>query len=140
MKKSEFYTLHGYRSKNKATLTESMEDYLEMIYRISQKENVVMVKNLAYALNVKSSSASKMCKKLKLEGFILFERYGKITLTAEGKKMGTYLLWRHQLLETLLKLINQDSFHLEQVEKVEHFVDFDTLYHIEKFLKERMES
>ena len=30
-RKSEFYTLNGYRIKNKSKLTESMEDYLEMI-------------------------------------------------------------------------------------------------------------
>ena len=31
--KSEFYTLTGYKLKNHYLLTESMEDYLEMIYR-----------------------------------------------------------------------------------------------------------
>lgn len=30
---SNYYTLRGYKLKNKKIITESMEDYIEMIYR-----------------------------------------------------------------------------------------------------------
>lgn len=137
MKKSEFYTLQGYRMKNKTALTESMEDYLEMIYRLSLAYQEITVKDLANSLNVRPSSVSKMCNRLKLEGLVMSERYGKIIITDQGKTIGAYLLWRHQLLENLFKQINQDAFHLEQVEKVEHFIDLETLYHIERFLQQK---
>lgn len=137
MEKSEFYTLQGYRMKNHTNLTASMEDYLEMIYRISKKESPITVKHLADSLNVKPSSVSKMCTRLKKEDLIQFERYGTIYLTEKGVSIGEYLLWRHELLESLFKMISEEEFQLEQVEKVEHFIDIDTLKHIESFLQRK---
>lgn len=137
MEKSEFYTLQGYRVKNKIHITEAMEDYLEMIYRIFLNTGMVTIKQLAQSLNVKPSSASKMCVRLKQNGLIDFERYQNVVITKKGISMGSYLLWRHQLLESLFRIINQEQFHLEQVEKVEHFIDLHTLKNIEKFIKKQ---
>ena len=131
--KSEFYTLTGYKIKNHYLLTESMEDYLEMIYR---NGNNITVKNLSDLLNVRPSSVSKMATKLKSLGYISFETYGDISLTDSGINVGKYLLWRHSILENILKYINKDDFCLEQVERIEHFVDDTTLKNIETFLKD----
>lgn len=129
--KSEFYTLTGYKLKNHYLLTESMEDYLEMIYRNGTN---ITVKKLSTLLNVRPSSVSKMATKLKSLGYISFETYGNIYLTENGNKIGKYLLWRHSVLENLLKYINKNEFCLEQVERIEHFVDDITLSNIETFL------
>ena len=129
--KSEFYTLTGYKLKNHYLLTESMEDYLEMIYRNGAN---ITVKKLSTLLNVRPSSVSKMATKLKSLGYISFETYGNIYLTENGNKIGKYLLWRHSVLENLLKYINKNEFCLEQVERIEHFVDDITLSNIETFL------
>lgn len=130
--KSEFYTLTGYKLKNHYLLTESMEDYLEMIYR---NGNTITVKQLSKLLNVRPSSVSKMATKLKNLGYISFKTYGDISLTESGIKIGKYLLWRHSILEDLLKYINKEQFCLEQVERIEHFVDNITLKNIEHFLQ-----
>lgn len=129
--KSEFYTLTGYKMKNHYVLTEAMEDYLEMIYR---NGNFITVKSLSTLLNVKPPSVSKMAIKLKNLGYISFETYGNIYLTEKGIETGKYLLWRHSVLESLLKYINKNEFCLEQVERIEHFVDDITLKNIELFL------
>lgn len=133
--KSEFYTLTGYKLKNHYLLTEAMEDYLEMIYR---NKDVVTVKQLSNLLNVRPSSVSKMALKLKKFGYIYFETYGNISLTESGNKIGEYLLWRHSILEKLMKLINKEDFSLEQVERIEHFVDDVTLKNIESFLNSNL--
>ena len=130
--KSEFYTLTGYKLKNHYLLTEAMEDYLEMIYRNGTN---ITVKKLSTLLNVKPSSVSKMAVKLKSLGYISFKTYGNIFLTENGNRIGKYLLWRHSVLENLLKYINKNEFCLEQVERIEHFVDDITLNNIGKFLK-----
>lgn len=127
--KSEFYTLNGYRNKNKNKLTESMEDYLEMIYR--NKDNI-HVKDIAIKLNVKPSSVSKMISKLKKYNLVDSLKYGSITLTSEGEEIGAYLLWRHNTLVEFFKKINKKNYLLEQVEKIEHFIDYDTLINLEK--------
>lgn len=131
--KSEFYTLTGYKMKNHYILTEAMEDYLEMIYR---NGNFITVKSLSTLLNVRPSSVSKMAVKLKNLGYISFETYGNIYLTKKGIETGKYLLWRHSILESWLKYINKNEFCLEQVERIEHFVDKITLKNIELFLND----
>ena len=133
-KKSSFYTLNGYRSKSKNKLTESMEDYLEMIYRNKNKSEI-HVKEIAIKLNVKPSSVSKMINKLKEYNLVIFEKYGSITLTKQGDDMGKYLLWRHNVLVKFFKKLNKKNYLLEQVEKIEHFIDFETLKNMERFIK-----
>ena len=103
---SNFYTLNGYRNKNKNKLTESMEDYLEMIYRNRSKKEI-HVKDISIKLNVKPSSVSKMINKLKEYNLVNFEKYGSITLTNGGIKIGKYLLWRHNILVKFFKRLNK---------------------------------
>lgn len=134
--KSEFYTLTGYKLKNQVNLTEAMEDYLEMIYRISLSDKIITIKKLAQELNVQPSSVSKMCHKLATLNYISFEKYSTIYLEELGQKIGNYLLWRHNLIEKFLKKINKNDYDLEQVEKIEHFIDFITLTNLEKFLQQ----
>lgn len=133
-KKSEFYTLKGYQLKRKNILTESMEDYLEMIYRYYKKNKSIHVKDISNELNVKPSSTSKMLYKLKQYDLVDFKKYGIICLTEEGKKIGKYLLWRHNILVKFFKFLNKKNYSLEQVEKIEHFIDHQTLKNIEKYL------
>ena len=56
-----FYTMKGYERKEEDSgrLTTSMEDYLEMIYRIALDGNPVHVGDLSRRLHVRPSSATK---------------------------------------------------------------------------------
>lgn len=128
-----FYTLKGYKLKEKNIITEAMEDYLEMIYRY--KDDNITVKDLSIKLNVKPSSVSKMVIRLKNNDLILYEKYGKIKLTDLGCEVGSYLLYRHKILNDFFKYINKDEYELKQVEKIEHFIDEVTIKNISLFLK-----
>ena len=132
---SDFYTLKGYKLKENNKITEAMEDYIEMIYRKTKNDRYVTVKKLAEFLNVKPSSASKMANRLRSLNIINFEKYGKISLTESGKILGKYLLWRHNILKKFFKYLNGYKYNLKQVEKIEHFIDNDTLINIERVLK-----
>lgn len=134
-KKKGFYTLKGYQKEEAEKMTASEEDYLEMICRMLLTEQVVRISQLAGMLHVQPSSASKMVKNLKDDGYLLSEKYGYIRLTDKGKEVGDYLLFRHDILNRFLCLINQSEDELEQVEKIEHFINKETIYNIEKFLK-----
>lgn len=127
----EFYTLKGYKLRENECVTYAMEDYLEMIYRFKN----ITVKTLSEKLNVRPSSVSKMIIKLKELNLINYEKYGKIILTNKGEKLGEYLLYRHKTLQEFLKYINKDDYKLEQVEKIEHFVDKITIKNIREFIK-----
>ena len=125
----DFFTLTSYLHQN--TITYPMEDYLEMIYR--RKEEKITITSLSILLNVKKSSCSKMISKLKSLNLININE-NKITLTKKGLEIGNYLYHRHQVLEKFLKKLNGENFKLEQVEKLEHFIDEITLLNIEKKL------
>lgn len=129
-----FYTLKGYSLLEQTKITSSMEDYLEMICRLHHEGRPVRIKELAECLHVKPSSASKMTGNLKKQGLVAFEKYGTVSLTEDGMELGEYLLFRHDVLHRFFCYINQKTDELEQVEKVEHFMDPETVYNIQKWL------
>lgn len=138
IKKSEFYTLTGYRLKNNLEITEAMEDYIEMIYRYSKKSDHITVKELSQLLNVRASSVSKMINRLNDFNLVNSTKYGSISLTKKGEKLGYFYLKRHNILTEFFKMINKKEFKLEQVEKVEHYIDKVTIKNINKFIKKRL--
>ncbi len=129
MKNNEqFYTFRGYEiiaDENK--LTASMEDYLEMIYRLNQKQNDIRVNDLAIKLNVQPPSVTKMIQKLNNRGFLKYQKYGLIHLTAEGKEVGAYLIKRHNTIKEFLNLIGATENLQKDVETLEHSISFSTL-------------
>ena len=60
----EFYTLKGYKIKNEEVMSSSMEDYIEMIFRLSEKSDEIRVSDLSQALNVQPPSTTKMIRRL----------------------------------------------------------------------------
>ena len=124
---NNFYTLTTYLH-NKSKITYPMEDYLEMIYRKKNKKNTIT--SLSKNLNIKKSSCSKMISKLKTLNLIKVQN-SNIILTEQGLEIGKYLYRRHEIIETFLKNLNKNDFKLEQVEKIEHFIDNVTLKNIE---------
>ena len=135
MQNNEFHTVRGYQlqKQKKKLLTSAMEDYLEMIYRNIQKEGYMRINTLAELLNVKPSSATKMVQKLTAEGYLDFEKYGIIVLTESGKKLGKFLLDRHNIIEKFLKNIGVRENLLVETELIEHNISKNTLDNIEEF-------
>lgn len=134
MLKDNFYTFGEYMKKENHTLTASMEDYLEMIYRLSINIHFTRIHDLAKALNVQPPSATKMVQKLSDYDLIHYEKYGIITLTDKGAKVGDFLLDRHNTIEDFLKLLGLSSNLLEQTEKIEHTLDEETLNSIKNLV------
>lgn len=130
----DYYTLKGYSLLNDSQITTAMEDYLEMLCRLNQKTDILRISQVAKALHVKPSSASKMISNLKEQDLVKFKKYGNITLTDKGRELGEYFLFRHETLHRFFCFLNQSDNELEQVEKVEHFIDRRTIYHIIEFL------
>ena len=133
---SEFRTIAGYNRQEHRALTHTMEDYLEMICRYSEKNGFVRIQQLADLLHVKPSSVSKMAKQLLLQGYIDYEKYGFIRPTQKGREEGEYLLHRHKVLHEFLCMINGTQDELEQVEQMEHYFNRQTVENIERVMEE----
>ena len=80
-------------------LTESMEDYLEMIYRLVKKKGYVRAVDISEAMQFQASSVTKMIQRLDEAGFIKYEKYRNIALTPMGEKYGKFLVWRDATLK-----------------------------------------
>lgn len=123
----KFYTARGYEiTAKEGSLTPSMEDYIEMIYRLSRENGYTRVNDLAESLNVQPPSVTKMIQKLSEKALLEYEKYGMIHLTDEGKQAGHYFLDRHNTLKEFLQLIQATDDLQKDVETIEHYITFNT--------------
>jgi len=116
-------------------LTESMEDYLEIVYRLSEAKGYVRAVDIADYLNVQSSSVTRMVQKLDEAGFVKYERYRNISLTPLGRRYGSFLVWRDETLKQFLRILNAGAGVDEQVEGIEHYVTPHTMSLISNLLR-----
>jgi len=131
----EFFTFREYMKKDEGPLTASMEDYLEMIYRLSETSGFTRIQDLAAALNVQPPSATKMVQKLADINLVNYKKYGIILLNDAGQKKGRALLDRHRTIEEFLLLLGLEEGVLEETEKIEHTIGPQTLRCIAGFVR-----
>lgn len=135
MDNNDFHTFSEYMKKEDNSLTASMEDYLEMIYRLSMNTGFTRIHELSEALNVQPPSATKMVQKLGELGLLNYEKYGFIMLVENGKIMGNSLLKRHNTIEAILKILGvSEELILTETEKVEHTISKDTIKCFEAYV------
>lgn len=108
--------------------TPSMEDYIEQIYILIDEKGYARVSDIAEALSVHPSSVTKMVQKLDKDEYLVYEKYRGLILTPKGKKIGKRLVYRHELLEQLLRLIGVKEENIyEDVEGIEHHLSWDAI-------------
>ncbi|MBU8878979.1 transcriptional regulator MntR [Bacillus sp. FJAT-29790] len=108
--------------------TPSMEDYIEQIYILIEEKGYARVSDIAEALAVHPSSVTKMVQKLDKDEYLIYEKYRGLILTSKGKKIGKRLVFRHDLLEQLLRLIGVKEENIyEDVEGIEHHLSWDAI-------------
>ncbi|PKM90871.1 MAG: transcriptional regulator MntR [Firmicutes bacterium HGW-Firmicutes-12] len=141
-KDREFYTVRGYAllHHDDKMLTPSMEDYLEMAYRLGKDKGYARTSDLAEALNVQPPSVSKMVQKLTELGYLRYEKYGLIEFTELGQETGDFLLGRHEIIERFLTLLGVTNNILEDTEKIEHNISGETYKQITFFVQFMQEN
>lgn len=85
-------------------LTKSLETYLLAVDSLLQVKESVIVKDIAEFLNHGGAATADAVKKLKERGFINYEPYGNISLTAFGEKAVLVKKYRH---DTITNFLNQ---------------------------------
>jgi Mn-dependent DtxR family transcriptional regulator len=135
MKKNDFRTFSESMKNEENLLSASMEDYLEMIWRLSKDTGFTRINELSEALNVQPPSATRMVQKLGMLNLLQYERYGVILLRSEGKRLGAMLLKRHDTIETFFRLFGVDEEKiLAETEKVEHTLSDETVKCFERYI------
>ena len=135
MSNNDFRTFSGYMKSEEKQLSASMEDYLEMICRLSKENGFTRINELSEALHVHPPSATRMVQKLGLLNLLQYERYGVILLRAEGKRLGEMLLSRHNTIESFFRIIGIDEDKiLTETEKTEHTISAETVKCFERYI------
>jgi DtxR family transcriptional regulator, Mn-dependent transcriptional regulator len=110
-------------------LTPSIEDYLEAIYVLDQKERGVRSVDVADRLQVAKPSVNRALKSLVEGGLIEQQRYSVIYLTKQGKEQARKILHRHTVIKRFLTdVLGLDEQRAdEEACKIEHVVCEDTV-------------
>ena len=120
-------------------LSHTEENYLKALFHLTTEsidKSKAGTNELAAHLNVKPASANDMLKKLKEKKLISYEKYGKISLTTEGKRKAVDIVRKHRLWETFLyeKLeFSWDEVH-EIAEQLEHIQSAKLIDKLDKLL------
>lgn len=117
--------------------TANMEDYLEAIARLGDRDQEVRVTELSTALGVKKPSVSAALEKLAQEGLVRHERYGRVGLTAEGKQAAADVRRRHETLARFLTEVLGMEREIAERDacKMEHVVSPATFERLTKFVE-----
>ncbi len=117
--------------------SENVEEYLETIYRITEKGGKPTTTAIAGELGVSAPSVSQMLRKLDQKGYLRYEPYGGAVLTAKGKAIGKTVLRKHRLIERFLIAlgISKNKVHNEAC-RLEHTVSNDLENAIKKEIGE----
>lgn len=112
---------------------ESMEDYLETILLLKQKNGQVRSIDIATELNYTKASVSIAMKSLREKGFITMAETGYISLTDEGQVKAEKVLERHTLLSNwLISLGVSKEVALEDACRIEHDISEETFEVLKK--------
>ncbi len=88
--------------QNEITLTDSMEDYLEIISILGQKKKYVRVKDIAKEMKVKMPSVTSALKILAEKNLVRHEKYEYVELTEQGIIIANEIKDRHNLIAKFL--------------------------------------
>ncbi|MEM2087809.1 MAG: metal-dependent transcriptional regulator [Thermoproteota archaeon] len=117
-------------------VTAVVEEYLECIYRLQEKEGVARTSNIVKSLGVAPGTVTNTVERLEEEGFVTHVSYRGVKLTEKGRRIALQVVRRHRLSERMLvDMLKMDwnSVH-ETACRLEHSLTEDMLDHLEKAL------
>lgn len=117
-------------------LSESLENYLEVILDLERTQKVARAKEIADRLHIQPGSVTGALKNLAEKGYINYEPYSFITLTAKGRQRGEEITYRHQALNNFfLNVLQIDATTAEETAcRMEHAIDKKTIDQLVRFI------
>lgn len=114
----------------------TIEEYIETIFILEQRNGRAQTGMIAAHMGVKPPSITEMLQNLEREGLIHYESYYGATLTISGKKMARELMQKHRIIADLLEIlgIEQEVAEVDACQ-IEHHVSPETLKRLEQFVE-----
>ena len=118
-------------------ITPSLEDYLETILFLMEKDQAVRVTDVANYLSISKPSVNKAINNLKTMGLVIHEHYGLLDLTQEGRQIAVQVAKRHVVLTDFLEryLGVEPKTAEKEACLMEHSIGGETVDKLEAFLK-----
>ncbi len=114
----------------------SREDYLERIHELIDCKGYARVSDIAAELGLGRSSVTLMVQQLSRDGYVHYEKYRGITLTAKGSKVARRIRARHELLVELFEQLGLKADRVAgDIEGIEHHVSEVTLRQLKRLVK-----
>jgi len=108
----------------KTPLSEAIQDYLKVIYKLQDASGRVTITAVARDQGVSAASASAMVKKLAALGLLEHVPYRGSRLTEAGERVAVEVIRHHRLLELYLAEtlgLHVDAVHAE-ADRLEHVI------------------
>jgi len=127
--------LNGFARARAAHAEETAEDYLEMIEELRAEQGEARAVDLARAMEVSHTTATKVLARLEREGLVTSRPYRGVVNTAAGRKIAEEARNRHELVAEFLKRVGVPEAEAEaDAEGIEHHVGRATVAAIRRFL------
>ncbi len=116
-------------------LTESLEDYLEAIFRVIMKNQVARPKDILKQMNVAGGSLTGALRILAKRKLINYVPYELITLTSQGAVIAERVFRRHEQLRNFLCGVLQVEYSAADAAacKMEHVIPTDIIDKLVRF-------
>jgi DtxR family Mn-dependent transcriptional regulator len=117
-------------------VTPAVEEYLECIYRLQEKEGVARTSSIVKTLRVAPGTVTNTVERLEEEGFVSHSSYRGVRLTEKGRRIALQVVRRHRLSERLLVdflKMDWDRVH-ETACRLEHSLTEEVVKYLEKAL------
>jgi len=114
----------------------TVEDYAEIIYILQEEKGIVHTNDIASALDINPASVTEMFQKLSEAGYINYEKYSGVTLTAKGKTIAKKTRRKHDTLKEFLLIIGiNEKIADADACRIEHIVNPETMDRLTKFVE-----
>jgi len=120
-----------------SNLSESLEDYLEIILQLSHEKGEVRVKDIAERKGVRMASVTGALKRLAKGEFIDYRARETVSLTQEGSDLAHRVLQRHEFIKRFLRdILGVDAGVAERDAcSIEHTISLETLDRLAAFVE-----
>jgi len=116
--------------------TQTTENYLKAIFSLYRRNGAASITDVAEAMNVSKPTVNAMVKKMETKGWLIYEKYKPLVLTAEGQHQAALIVRKHRLVEMFLAKVM--GFGWEEVhdiaEEMEHIKSHKLFERIDEML------
>ncbi len=118
-------------------LSPNLEDYLEAIFCLEREKDSAKAKDIADRLGVQRASVTGALQTLSQRGLINYTPYSSVTLTPEGFRVASEVVYRHRVLKefffAFLKL--PEEVAERNACSLEHYIEDEALDRLIAFIQ-----